>query len=258
MDVTPSWSPDAARIAFKSNRSGFEELWICDADGANPIKLTSFTGPEVTNPRWSPDGKRLVFSAYTSPNGNFESYTIPATGGTPQPIKRAGGLSMAQPIFSHDGQWIYFVPGPGEGSVEVWRISSLGGEAQKLTSNHALWPEESLDGKFVYYGKANTDGVWTSAISGGPERRLPISVKEANWTVTGKGIYYFDFDVAPQAPKPVKFYSFETGKVNQIGTVPASVSGDYSGISVSPDGRWLLYSYIANAGSDLMLLDQFR
>jgi hypothetical protein len=56
----------------------------------------------------------------------------------------------------------------------------------------------------------------------------------------------------------VKFYSFESAKVNQVGALEAAISPDYSGISVSPDGRWLLYSVVSSLASDLMLLDHFR
>jgi hypothetical protein len=79
-----------------------------------------------------------------------------------------------------------------------------------------------------------------------------------NWTVTSTGIYYFDSGGAPDTRKVVKFYSFETGTMNQLGTVESTVSTDFSGIAVSPDGRWLLYSHIASTASDLMLLDEFR
>jgi Tol biopolymer transport system component len=209
LDATPAWSPDGTRIVFKSDRSGAEEVWVCDADGSNPIRLTSFSGPAVTYPRWSPDGTRLVFSAFTGPNGNFESYMINATGGTPQKISRPGGLSMAHPVFSHDGRWLYFIPGPMEDSVEVWRIPASGGEAVKITRRGGFRPEESPDGKLVYYGKNGEHGLWSTPVEGGSERALPVSVTQMHWTVTSKGIYYFEFPANPSAPKLVKFYSFQ-------------------------------------------------
>jgi hypothetical protein len=103
-----------------------------------------------------------------------------------------------------------------------------------------------------------THGLWSTPIRGGEERQILDSITEGNWTVTKTGIYYFDFAVEPGQPKLVKFYSFKTRKINRVGTVEPTVSGDYSGISVSPDGRWLLYSYIADVSSDLMMVEHFR
>jgi hypothetical protein len=108
--------------------------------------------------------------------------------------------------------------------------------------------------------KRDADGLWSIPLSGGEERKVLDSVAPLNfnWTVAARGIYYFDFAAKPGAPKPVKFYSFKTGKINQIGAVEPTVSQDYSSISVSPDGRWLLYSYIASINSDVMIVDHFR
>jgi Tol biopolymer transport system component len=258
LDASPAWSPDGRTIAFKSNRSGTEELWVCDADGSNPLKLTSFDGPNVIFPRWSPDGRRLVFAALSGPGGNFESYVIDSKGWAPQRISAVGHRTMAHPVFSHDGRWIYFIPGVQDGAVEAFRMPAEGGEELQITQQGAFRPEESPDGKLLYYGKYGKHGLWSTPISGGEERQVLDSITGANWTVTSKGIYYIDFAVAPDQPKLVKFYSFKTRNTNQVGTVEATVSPDYSGISVSPDGRWLLYSYIANVSSDLMMLDHFR
>src|SRR5262249_17781742 len=147
------WSPDGARIAFRSDRSGTPEIWVCDANGSNPLKLTSFGGPNVFGPRWSPDGSRLVFTAVTGPGGNFESYLMSAAGGTPERIPAAVQRSMAHPVFSHDGRWIYFIRGPREGAVQAWKVPAGGGEAVLLTRGDAFRPEESVDGKMLYYGR---------------------------------------------------------------------------------------------------------
>ena len=132
-----------------------------------------------------------------------------------------------------------------------------GGEAMQITRHGAFRPEESPDGKLLYYGKMATHGLWSLPVSGGEERQVLDSITEMNWTVAHTGIYYFDFAVDPGARKLVKFYSFKTGKITQVGTVEATVSGDYSGMSVSPDGRWLLYSS-ADIGSDLTMVENFR
>ena len=258
LDATPAWSPDGRTIAFVSNRSGTQELWVCDADGSNPLKLTSFGGPSVIFPRWSPDGQRLIFGALTGPEGNSESYTISARGGAPQRITVAGHRSMAHPVFSHDGRWIYFIPGSRDGPVEAFRAAIEGGSALQITWHGAMRPEESPDGRLVFYSKNGIRGLWSTPVSGGEESQIADSISGMNWTVAATGIYYFDSGAEPNAPRLVKFYSFKTGKTNQLGTVEATDSLDYAGISVSPDGRRLLYSYIANISSDLMMLDHLR
>ena len=128
----------------------------------------------------------------------------------------------------------------------------------QITTNGAFRPEESPNARLIYYGKAYTNGLWSIPVEGGEERRVLELITGHNWSVTSTGIYYFDFAVPPGSPKLVKFYSFETGKVSQVGRVESTVSADFSGLSVSPDGRWLLYSHIATTSSDLMLVDGFR
>jgi Tol biopolymer transport system component len=233
-------------------------LWVCDADGANPLKLTSFGGPNVIFPRWSPDGQRLIFSALTGPGANFEAYLIGAAGGAPHRITPVGHRTMAHPVFSHNGRWIYFIPGAQDGAVDAFRMPAEGGEAMQITQHGAFRPEESPDGKFLYYGKYDKDGLWSIPVSGGEERQVLDSITGMNWTVASEGIYYLVSAVEPGARHLVQFYSFKTGKSNQVGMLDGTLSPDYSGISVSPDGRWLLYSDITDISSDLMMVEHFR
>jgi hypothetical protein len=260
IDTAPAWSPDGRKIAFVSDRSGYSELWICDADGSNAVKLTAFDGPRVISTHWSSDNERLIFSALTGPNGNPEGYIIGAKGGPPKRISTPDHRSMTFPIFSLDSGSIYFIPGPQERAVEVFKMPSAGGPAIQITRGGAFTPQESLDRKWLCYSKFHTHGLWCAPIAGGAERQILNSVLEGSWTIGPGGIYYFEVSKEPDAPKLVKFYNFETCLSTRIGTVAPTVVENNSGTttSVSYDGRWLLYTDSVNREADLMLIDRFR
>lgn len=257
-DFAPAWSPDGKKIAFVSNRSGYFELWICDADGSNPVRLTAFEGPGTWSPHWSSDNERLIFSGSTGPNGNPEGYIISAKGGTPKRIDTTDHRSMTFAILSLDDRSIYFIPGPHERAVEVFQMPSAGGAAIQITRGGAFMPQESLDGKWLCYSRYRTHGVWCAPIAGGAEQQILNAVVEGSWTIGPGGIYYFEVSKEPNASKLVKFYSFETGRSTQIGTVAPTVFEGHSTntTSVSRNGHWLLYTDVVTREADLMLVDR--
>jgi Tol biopolymer transport system component len=75
-DVEPDWSPDGSKIAFASARDGngdpalyVAEIYVMNADGSAPTRLTNSTG-EDSYPSWSPDGTKIAFwSANGGPYG---------------------------------------------------------------------------------------------------------------------------------------------------------------------------------------------
>ncbi len=67
-DHSPRWSPDGRYLAFISNRSGSNQIWLLPLEGGEARQLTRIKGG-VSNPVWSPDGKYLAFTAKLTTEG---------------------------------------------------------------------------------------------------------------------------------------------------------------------------------------------
>jgi Tol biopolymer transport system component len=146
----PAYSPDGRRIAFVSQRSGTNEIWICDSDGSKAVQLTSFGGSEIYGPSWSPDSQNIAFTGVQK-GMKDDSYSIGVNGGAPRRLTTHPAEDK-WPYWSHDGKWIY-LSSTRSGREEIWKMPSGGGEAVQITRNSGDRPQESPDGKFLYYMK---------------------------------------------------------------------------------------------------------
>ena len=159
-------SPDGSRIVFASDSSGSQEIWVCNADGTKPMKLTDMKAGSTGSPSWSPDGKNIAFDSTKS--GNSDIYVVSAEGG---PVRRitTDPTEDAVPRWSRDGRWIYFGSNRS-GSWQIWKMPSEGGKAIQITKDGGMAARESVDG-YVYYHDYWTQrkGLWRVPVSGGPE-----------------------------------------------------------------------------------------
>jgi Tol biopolymer transport system component len=100
---SPDWSPDGSKIAFVSDQSGEYEIWVMNADGTNPVQVTTMT--HNYSPQWSPDGTRIAF--YTRQNNDNIIYTMnPDGSGLVQVTDPA--VSADEPYWSPDGTRIAY------------------------------------------------------------------------------------------------------------------------------------------------------
>lgn len=255
-DVSPEFSPDGKRIAFASNRSGRSEIWVADSTGEHPVQLTAFQRGAAGSPRWSPDARQIVFDA--RPADSADIYVTSAEGGQPRRLT-ADPAEDAVPSWSRDGNWIYF-SSKRSGSPQIWRMPAAGGETTQVTNQGGLDSMESPDSQFLYYTKVRyTPGIWRRPVAGG-EESFVLDHHRAGywryWAVVEQGIY---FATAEQPKQPlIEFFRFATGQVTTVAVLEKELGRATSGLAVSPDGRWLIWSQLDQIGSDIMLLENFR
>ena len=71
------------------------------------------------------------------------------------------------------------------------------------------------------------------------------------WALSPGGIYF----VPAEAPRSLSYFDFATEEIRPIFEVDKYFG---SGLSVSPDGRWIQYSLVGDVNSDIMLVDHYR
>jgi dipeptidyl aminopeptidase/acylaminoacyl peptidase len=138
-DLDPHWSPDSARIAFVSNRTGKEfdldrnsDVWTIPAAGGVLAKLSDHAGPD-TSPRWSPDGSRIAFLGAEDEDAPPMIYIAPATGGKSTAISKSFDQTAAELMWAEQGRALYLNSGV-KGETHIYRMDASTGATTAITT----------------------------------------------------------------------------------------------------------------------------
>jgi Tol biopolymer transport system component len=249
-EMTPQYSPDGTRIAFQSNRSGSAEIWMSDADGANPVRLTEFNGPLAGAPQWCADGKRVALDARSS--GSSSIWIVDIDERRPRPLASTNAQNSL-PAWSADCRTIL----ASDGRRSLYKLPVEGGAAELFTGKDSYFAQ--MNGGNVVYNVKQPQGValWTKPLAGGAESALPgmprLDYADA-WAVAPRGVYYTR--TADGGAVALEFYDLANHATQRIAALPKPPApGGGLGLAVSRDGRWLLFTQAGEAQSDIMLMD---
>ncbi len=216
----PAFSPDGKRIAYLrlvddpdwgSGRERGRQLWINTVNGGSPVLAFELPRPgRLAGPTWSPDGKTVavLVNGENRTDECKEILLIPI-GPDGRPSPSPGRLTLPYPV----GQWVVgwssgdqlglILRRPDEAAI--YTVPSSGGKAVQLTSDGARLPSWTPDGKRIYFG----------------------------------GFHFERFG-------NIEFIPSQGGKMDRIlfrapGPNPLHLSYPGTGISVSPDGKRILF-----------------
>ena len=124
----------------------------------------------------------------------------------------------------------------------------------QLTHNGGVKAVESFDGRTIFFSKDSGAGsIWKMPVEGGPETLLVPSLFFLNFALGKQGIYFMTA-AGEDSTARLKFYNFGSGSTSTI----SSIGHPEFGLDVSPDGRYLIYAQLDDAGSNLMLVENFH
>jgi len=123
----------ATGVAFLSTRDGTAEIYVMQANGSNPVRLTTNALAEGGKMGWSPDGSKIAF--YAAGDANTGIYVMDADGGNVTRLTQ-GASNDRSPTWSPDGRRIAFTS-DRDGDDEVYVMNADGTGAVRLTTSAA-------------------------------------------------------------------------------------------------------------------------
>jgi TolB protein len=188
-NLSPSWSPDGAKLAFSSSRSGDPEIYVADSNGRNLKRLTDFKGPDVS-PSWNrKSGAELAWTSGRS--GLPQIYSMSSDGTNVQRYTDQG--YAVSPSWSPSGQlllfsWIrHYGPGaPGGADIYIMDIASKKWVQLTHDSGRNDFPSWAPDGRHIVFesNRAGGEQIWSMLADGSQQKQLTTAGHntEPNWS----------------------------------------------------------------------------
>jgi len=258
-----TWSPDGKTVAFITNLTGRNNLWLVPSDGGWPTQLT-ISDQRQTHPAWSPDGKWIAYASDYDGDEQWDIFLVSPKTGQVINITNTREIAEENPVWSPDGRYLAYTVKPKTSSVfeidvydtvlrDVKHITA--GTAKDLFNFEPFW---SKDGKFIFYSQGQAKGTDANI--------FVADVAESTSTLltphTGEKTYQAN-DLSPDG-KHLLITSNAGNGYDNVGLLEIATKKirwltedkwEISGSSFTPDGKSLIYTANIDGNVDIYLYD---
>jgi dipeptidyl aminopeptidase/acylaminoacyl peptidase len=258
-----TWSPDGKTVAFVSNLSGRNNLWLVPSEGGWPMQLT-VSNERQASPAWSPDGKWIAYMSDYDGDEQWDIFLVSPKSGQVTNLTNTREIAEESPAWSPDGRYLAYMVKPKTSSVfEIDVYDTVLRDVKHLTTGTAkdrmnVAPIWSADGQFIVYTQEQSKGTDSNVFL------VDVASAQSTLLTPHDGEHTFSAsDVSPDG-KQVLITSNASGGYNNAGLLDIASKKirwltqdkwEISAESFSPDGKSLTYAANVDGNTDIYVYD---
>jgi Tol biopolymer transport system component/DNA-binding winged helix-turn-helix (wHTH) protein len=239
-------SPSGKHLAFISDRSSKQQVWLGDAKGQNLSQLSQFLDAQIVDISWSPDSQYLLVNL--KENGNVQLYQLEISSKKLTAIA-IGQSRLADVRWSNLSQWLIGSCNR-EGVWYICRLPSKGGEPEILLTAESVSPFMPHHSDFIYYTQQKR-GLWRMPFYGNTPELVWEDFPEhswRNWVLYENQLFYFE-NANQDNKVNLRLRDLITGMDNII--YSGQFVWDENSMNIDPDGTSLYFTTTTKADDDI-------
>ncbi|MGA9801408.1 MAG: S9 family peptidase [Terriglobales bacterium] len=258
-----SWSPDGKTIAFVSNISGRNNIWLVPSDGGWPTQLT-VSDQRQTQPTWSPDGKWIAYISDYDGDEQWDIFFVSPKSGEVINITNTREISEESPTWSPNGRYLAYIVKPKTSSVfEIDIFDTLMRDTKHLTTGTSndkmnVDPIWSVDNKWIAYtqqqAKGTDSNIFVAEVATGKSVLLTPHQGEATYAANDfspDGKHLLITSNAGNGYDNVGLLDLATKKIEWL----TQDKWEIEGRNFSPDGKSVTWIANVDGNTDIYLHD---
>lgn len=250
-------APCKRKIAFASNRTGNNEIFVMNEDGSDPVNLTNSAASD-TAPIWSPDGNWIAFRSDRGTGGATQYFTMSATGGSVVQISTCTG-AVGGLTWRFDSAYLVYECHPTIGyESDLYKVLRNGLLPENLTPTVVgsnANPSFSPDGQWLVFDsiRSNNQDIYKMDFAGANVARLttdPSIDRNPHWSPDGLIIAFTSRENTTTPYDYPNLFTMNPDGSNQVQIYTPNTNGG----PWSPDGTKIVSNNVGGTGVDSVVV----